>query len=402
MFSNDAVSKRVSADFVPVALKAGLVGTQVPGVEGKLYEEIARSRPAPQGIAILNSAGKVLEWALSFDDDAAVLAFLDEGAKRFKRSPGAEKPVKARRYQRFPSVRLEDMADGDDVDVPAAHPEGERCPAAPCRSRGSLVGRVTGRAMDAQGNPVADTLHQENYVEGDVVVSAEAQHDLASALKRADGKRFRIPDSFARALVGAAYLGMLDVNPLGGPGGENDDEDIDLWGCAKDGGIEIDGSSFASGSAGSKTGVDGRVWDNTVTLRWRGFAGVEDGRVTSLLAIAEGHEKLHWTNPDLADGSQPGVAHLPAGRPISLDADVKFGLEALPVNESDVAERPGDAQAMQAKIRKLHEGIRRMQDRGESPEEIGKIMEGFEPLVKAGKLIDAEKLLDRALEKLKP
>src|SRR6516225_959005 len=43
--------------------------------EGLLYREIGRSRPAPQGICVVNTAGKVLNWALMFDDDRSVLAF---------------------------------------------------------------------------------------------------------------------------------------------------------------------------------------------------------------------------------------------------------------------------------------------------------------------------------------
>ena len=72
--------RRVNADFVPVALKAGLVNFPPDDEEGRLYREIARSKLAPQGICVVNSAGKVLDWVLMFDDDQQVLAFLDHAA----------------------------------------------------------------------------------------------------------------------------------------------------------------------------------------------------------------------------------------------------------------------------------------------------------------------------------
>ena len=85
VFPNPVVIRRVNAGFVPVALKAGLVNNPPNDEEGRLYREIGRSRPAPQGICVVNSAGKVLDWALMFDDDKSVLAFLDHSARRFAR-----------------------------------------------------------------------------------------------------------------------------------------------------------------------------------------------------------------------------------------------------------------------------------------------------------------------------
>ena len=77
VFSKPEVIRRIQADFVPVALKAALVNNPPGDEEGQLYREIGRSKPAPQGICVVNSAGKVLDWALMFDDDSSVLAFLD-------------------------------------------------------------------------------------------------------------------------------------------------------------------------------------------------------------------------------------------------------------------------------------------------------------------------------------
>lgn len=89
VFSNSEVIRRVQADFIPVALKAGLVNNPTNDLEGRLYREISRSKPAPQGICAANSAGKVLSWALSFDNDRSVLAFLAHIRQRFAAQPDA-------------------------------------------------------------------------------------------------------------------------------------------------------------------------------------------------------------------------------------------------------------------------------------------------------------------------
>jgi hypothetical protein len=81
VFSKAEVIKRVNADFIPVALKAALLNRPPADGEGLLYREISRSRPAPQVICVVNSAGKVLAWTLMFDDDSSVLA---EQKKRWK------------------------------------------------------------------------------------------------------------------------------------------------------------------------------------------------------------------------------------------------------------------------------------------------------------------------------
>ena len=77
IFSNADVIRRVNADFVPVALKAGLINNPPDNDEGRLYREIGRSKILPQGVCVVNSAGKVLDWVFMFDDDKSVLDFLD-------------------------------------------------------------------------------------------------------------------------------------------------------------------------------------------------------------------------------------------------------------------------------------------------------------------------------------
>src|SRR5207245_3946377 len=134
------VSRRIQADFVPVALKACLVNSPPDNEEGRLYREIGRSKPAPQGICVVNSDGKVLNWALSFDDDKSVLAFLDHAAKRFAKHPDAKKPVAAQRHLRFPSEKLADVADNGKAPlVIDRHGKGKTCPATPPLPRGTAL-----------------------------------------------------------------------------------------------------------------------------------------------------------------------------------------------------------------------------------------------------------------------
>ena len=83
---------------MPVALKAALVNNPPGGLEGTLIAEISRSKPAPQGVCVANSMGKVLAWVLSFNDDAQVPKFLDYALKRHKQFPDANQPVPTKRY----------------------------------------------------------------------------------------------------------------------------------------------------------------------------------------------------------------------------------------------------------------------------------------------------------------
>ena len=102
VFANPDVIRRINRDFVPVALKAALVNNPPPGIEGRLYAEIGRSKPAPQGICTTNSDGKVLSWALSFDDNDSILSFLDHVVDRYRQHPDASQSVAAERYMKFP------------------------------------------------------------------------------------------------------------------------------------------------------------------------------------------------------------------------------------------------------------------------------------------------------------
>jgi hypothetical protein len=342
VFSRPEVIRRVQAQFVPVALKAALVNNPPDDDEGRLYREIGRSKPAPQGICVVNSAGLVLDWALMFDDDQSVLDFLDRCLKRFARHPDAREPVTAERYMKFPSVRLDDVADsGRPLPLPLRHPGGKYCPGKPPVRPGTVVARLLGRALDGDGKPVADVVRQEHYVEDRFHLSIELQEQLAKALAAAEGRRFRLPDELARLLVGHAYLGQLDLNPLGGQGpglkecvfwgrpvGEPGQGPARLW---------IEGRSEAAGASGSGEGGDGRLWEHEVRLTWEGWIVLDGQRVRRLLLLARGSEKLRWGNRRMALQGERDVARLPAGHPIDLACGAVYGIVGEPAAADEVA-----------------------------------------------------------------
>ncbi len=338
VFANPEVVRRVSEEFVPVALKAALVNNPPRGPEGELYAEIGRSKPAPQGICTVNSDGKVLAWALSFDDDASILKFLDHVASRYAQSPDAEKPVVAERFMKFPSRKFADVEDnGKRGEIPEQHAARDRCPAAPLLEKGTLVGRIVGRPLDGDGKPIADTIRQEHYMEARLEVAIAHQEQLAAAVRRAEGKRFRIPGQFARQLISHAYLGQLDVNPMGTiPGSHNDRGRWVFTGQTIDTGdpeiirVRIEGQSDVEGGQdiGQNLRSDGRLWDHRVTLKWQGYADIKDNRVIQLAMIAGGDERLRWGNAHLNLLAESDVEHLMAGHPIDLECAVRYGLFA--------------------------------------------------------------------------
>jgi hypothetical protein len=338
VFSRPEVIRRINADFIPVALKAAFVNRPPDGDEGLLYREIARSKIAPQGICVVNSAGKVLNWALMFDDDKSVLAFLDHARERFAKYPDAQQPVAAERHARFPSEKLEDTEDsGKVLPVPDRHPGGQRCPAAAALPRGTVVVRLIGRALDKDGKPVADTVRQENYVEDRFHIDVDMQERLARALAEAAPGRVKIPNEFARQCVRHAYLGVLDVQPLDNPGGRRGNltrcefwaEKVDqtraptLW--------RIEGESHVSIDQMANAGPGDL---HEVKLRWHGYVGMDRERVTRLVLTARGREKLKFGSARGEDANE--VASLPAGHRIHTACEVRYGILGAPAAADQV------------------------------------------------------------------
>ncbi len=348
VFSNPDVIRRVNADFVPVALKAGLVNNPPDDEEGRLYREIGRSKIVPQGICVVNSAGKVLDWVIMFDDDKSVLAFLDHSAKRFAQFPDAKKPVAAERYGRFPSQKVADIEDNGKAPVIIdRHPEGKHCPAEPPRRKGTVAVRLFGRALDKDGKPMADTVRQEHYVEDRFDMPVAMQETLAKALADAGNERFRLPDDLARLLVSHAFLGQLDVNPLGGvPTAKGALKDSVFWAQRAETGrnspirLRIEGKSAAAGVPTEGQDGDGRLWRHEVKLTWEGIIEMKKDRMIRLLLVARGSEKLKWGNKGGGLKDQADVTVLPGGHAIDLSCGVRYGIIGEPV----AADEAGDAE----------------------------------------------------------
>jgi hypothetical protein len=359
VFSKADVIRRVNAEFVPVALKAGLVNNPPDDEEGRLYREIGRSKPAPQGICVVNSDGKVLDWALMFDDDKSVLAFLDHSITRFAQFPDSKKPVAAERYMKFPSAKLADVADNGKAPVIIdRHPEGKHCPGTTRVRQGTVLARVFGRALDKEGKPLADTVRQEHYVEDQFHVPVAMQEALAKALADAGANRFRLADDLARLLVSHAYLGQLDVHPVGPvPGGKGNLEHSEFWAKAEPGGndpirLRIEGKSEAAGVSsdaqnGDGQNGDGRLWQHEVKLAWKGMIEIKKDRVPRLLLVARGSEKLRWGNKNQQLKDQADVTVLPGGHAIDLSCGVRYGIIGAPVatDQADVAAAPAEQPA---------------------------------------------------------
>ncbi len=331
-----------------MALKAGLVNNPPYDEEGRLYREIGRSKILPQGICVINSAGKVLAWAEMFDDDKSVLAFLDHCLQRFAQFPDARKPFPAERYPKFPSQRGPDVQDnGKAPAVVERHPEGKSCPGKPRVQRGTIDARLFGRALEKDGKPMADTLRQEHYVEDRFQVPVAMQEALAKSLQDAGSDRFRVADDLARLLVSHAFLGELDVNPVVSVNGSK----CGLKRCGfwaqrtegADGGpvrIRIEGNSEARGVQGGDE-HGGRLWRHEVQLAWEGILEVKKDRVSRLLLVARGSEKLTWGNVPREVPDDAGVILAFAGRAPELRCGVRYGILGEPVPDGET----GDAQA---------------------------------------------------------
>jgi len=341
VFSNPDVIKRVNADFVPVALKAALINRPPDDDEGLLYREIERSKPAPQGICVVNSAGKVLNWTLMFDDDRSVLVFFDHARERFAKFPDAKKPVAAEVYQKFPSQKRKDVEDcGTVLPVLDRHPEGKHCPAEPPLRKGTVAVRLFGRALDKDGKPVADTRRQENYIEDRFNIGVETQEKLAKALDDAGADRVTLPLEVTRLWVKQAYLGVLDVQPLdnpsppGGSKGELKKCDFSATKVGHGNGPtlwRVEGESEAFIDEKMANGGPGDMHE--VKLEWHGFIEMDGNRMTRLVLSASGKEELKFGSSGGKEVNE--VAILPGGRRINVECGVRYGIIGEPAGPAD-------------------------------------------------------------------
>jgi len=337
VFSRPEVVRRLNGEFVPVALKAALVQNPPPGPEGALYAGIARSRPAPQGICAVNGSGHVLLWALTFRDGEAVGAFLDRALVLFRARPAGPGPVE--RYMLFPDRRMEDWAnDGRAPPVVDAHPPGQPCPALPRVAQGTVTCRLVGRALDAEGKPTRDTSSQDRYVEDRFDIPPALQAGLARAA--AAGGRSRLPESLARLLASRAHLGQLDVQPLDSPvpGHVEEVRRLEFWlePVGKGGLLRLTGESDVGGGPGAGPRSDGARYRHDIRLTWSGFVRMEGERLAEFVCRASGRESLRWSSPAFRAGADlDALARLPAGSPIDLTCEVRYGILGAPAAEEE-------------------------------------------------------------------
>jgi hypothetical protein len=210
------------------------------------------------------------------------------------------------------------------------------------------VGRVIGRPLDHNDEPIANTMRQEDYLESRFEIPIDHQEQLAAVATEAVGERFRIPSNFARALVIHAFLGQLDVNPMGGvPGSQNDRRWWKFSGERVPSAdstitrVRIEGESHVEGGQenGRSRGTDGRMWQHRVTLAWQGYVDIQNNRVIELVMLAEGTERLRWGNAYFDLAAESDVEHLMAGHAIDLDCNVRYGLIAQPAATDEIVGR---------------------------------------------------------------
>ena len=75
--------------------------------------------------------------------------------------------------------------------------------------------------------------------------------------------------------------------------------------------------------------------------------------------------------------------------------DIKSKIAAGQIRSPEEVQR-----VLQGKMQKVQENVQRWQNEGRDPSAVAEIMQELEPLMKQGKLKDAEALLDRALKLL--
>src|SRR5262249_15522131 len=149
-------------------------------------------------------------------------------------------------------------------------------------ARGTVVVRLIGRALDRNGQPVADTLRQENYVEDRFHIAVEVQEKLARALADAGTGSVKLPLEVTRPWVKQAHMGVLDVHPLDNPsppGGSKGELKRCDFSATKVGDGKgptwwrVEGSSEACIDEKMANGGPGDI--NEVKLKWHGFIEID-------------------------------------------------------------------------------------------------------------------------------
>jgi hypothetical protein len=436
VFSRPDVIKRVSSEFVPVALKAALInnpprGEGTLGIEGAYLAEIGRTKAAPQGIVAANKHGRVLAWALNFDDASQIPKFLDYVLEQNAKHPGPE-PFDTPRFMRFPSTPMPSVPAIDNALPSVTQHEGgtDFCPAVPPKEKGTVVARVWGRRAKPDGGYFEDSTKQENYIEDVFDLSPEVQRQVWGAAQKGGGPDgFVLPDAFTRTLATYCYLGMLDVRPVAPPvpGHRAVANALALRARATGGTVGVDGyelwgTTDVESSVANRRG-DGASYEHHVKLAWRGAMVMAGDRIVSLSLWAEGREKLRWGNPNMIErmGDNP-AAHLPAGRALNFESDVVYGVIGAPVPDAQAwsgdgeapglggrrGPRPGagDGRELQPKLRRIHQLLGKLMRDGKGPaaaaalEELLRKLEALDEAKPAARDDGALARIERKMERM--
>ena len=189
---------------------------------------------------------------------------------------------------------------------------------------------------------------------------SRCRRSLAKALKDAGSDRFRLADDLARLLVSHAFLGELDVNPVVSINGSKCDlKQCEFWARRVEGAdddpvrVRIEGKSEARGvQSGDEHGFDGQLWQHEVKLAWEGIIEMKKDRMSRLLLVARGSEKLKRGNVPRELPGQLGVILLWAARAPDLSCGVRYGIMGEPVPDEETGDAQGAPQEFPDEARK--------------------------------------------------
>lgn len=402
--------RRVQNEFIAVSVAAADMHRPASGIENQLLQRIGESGPAPQGIAVLNTDGQVLDWVLTFRDDPAVIEFLDHTLKRFGENPDSSKPFATERYQQFPGQPSDPVpAHNFKVSDNARHGSDDHCPASDVYLPGTMIARVSGRRLNADGSVLSGEINQEDYSQDKFLIEPALQEAFATALDQAGSGTVPIPVEIAERWTAYAYMGMLDVRPLDNPMGLKTErkmvEFTALADSERPAWFRLQGRTDVV--VGDPVKGEGRMkMGNSVQLEWRGYAKLEDRRLTSLVLVAEGEESLRWgagrpEGMNLGAARPPEVSSLLGGRPIQWSGPVRFGIIGEPAGEEQTSTTAGSGvvdhhSELQTKMPRLRQYL---QNGGERTRQIvAPLMPEFQEMVRAKKFEEASKRLDEILK----
>ena len=328
VFSRPEVIRKVKEEFVSVAVRAQHVQGLHSGAEGRLFSDISKSRLVPQGLAVLNGDGQVLEWVLMFDGTDQIGKFLDHASERYRAHPDGKEAVTTERHMRYPSQSMPSLTQPASVGHPAdGHEQGEPCPGDNRPADGSARIDLVGRTVTPAGAFSSDTLTQDNYVQDQFDIDARLQRLIWDSLGSEGGDRFELPKELSRAVQAHAYLGQVDACPVSNPlGGSTEIDRAELFGSVvrqdEDGTlVRIEGETEA---AGSLRRGNQRVYDHSVKLGWHGYMLMKGGKIARLALVGKGTERFQWFQGGPA--SDDAVQHLPAGHRVDVEGAVQYGL----------------------------------------------------------------------------